>query len=302
MEQTESIAVLIPCLNEEKSIVSVIEGFQESLPASQIYVYDNCSSDRTAELAALAGATVRSQPKIGKGNTLRKMFADIEAEHFLLIDGDGTYVPAEAPLLIKKLKEENIEMVVGRRNAMEHDQKHRLGNKAFNWLYRRLFGNDFTDIFSGYRLLSRRFVKSFPLTSNGFEVETEMSVHASQLNIPCGEVDVSYHPRADGSESKLRTFPDGFKVLRSIFTLLKDNRPILLFGGIASLLTIAALIVGIPVVISFAETGLVERLPSAVLSSALIIVALIQFSLGLLLDSVARGRLELKRLSYLQAK
>ena len=300
MDRTENLAVLIPCLNEEESIFQVVTSFQISLPQAQIFVYDNGSSDSTYERALEAGASVRMHPQIGKGNVLRRMFAEIDADYYIIIDGDNTYDPADAPSLLKKLQEENLDMVVGRRKSEIGSPRHATGNKLFNWLYRKLFGNGFSDIFSGYRILSRRFVKSFPAASAGFEVETEISVHASQLRLPSAEVDVSYKERSLGSYSKLRTIPDGYKVLRSMLLLLKDNRQMLLFGVLSSCFFAASLALGIPIFLDFIDTGLVERLPTTVLATGLSLISLIQLVLGLLLDSVARGRIEMKRLAYLQ--
>ena len=229
------------------------------------------------------------------------MFADVEADIYAMVDGDGTYDPADAPRLVKQLLTENLDMVVGSRlNSGDlHRTGHSLGNKAFNRLYRWLFGAGFTDIFSGYRIFSHRFVKSFPAVSTGFEIETEMSVHASQLKLPVGEVDVGYSARQEGSQSKLRTVADGWRILRSMVALLKDNRPLALFGGLAVVSFAAAIALGVPVVVDFSQTGLVERLPTAVLATGLVLVGLLETTLGLILESLARSRIEVKRLAYL---
>ena len=280
----------------------VVAGFQTSLPHADIYVYDNGSTDATIERAASAGAVVRTEPSVGKGRVVRRMFADIDADVYLMADGDGTYDTAEASLLVKRLVSDQLDMVVASRTDAGGRAGHAIGNRAFNRLYRWLFGTEFTDIFSGYRALSRRFVKSFPAASSGFEIETEMSVHASQLRLPVAEMDASYRARPVGSESKLRTFADGWRILKAMVALLKDNRPLLMFGLLAATSTTAALGIGIPVVLDFARTGLVERLPTAVLASGLALVGLVQLALGLILDVVAKGRIEAKRIAYLQSR
>lgn len=292
----------MPCLNEERTVGDVVAGFQTSLPHADIYVYDNGSTDATIERAASAGAVVRTEPSVGKGRVVRRMFADIDADVYLMADGDGTYDTAEASLLVKRLVSDQLDMVVASRTDAGGRAGHAIGNRAFNRLYRWLFGTEFTDIFSGYRALSRRFVKSFPAASSGFEIETEMSVHASQLRLPVAEMDASYRARPVGSESKLRTFADGWRILKAMVALLKDNRPLLMFGLLAATSTTAALGIGIPVVLDFARTGLVERLPTAVLASGLALVGLVQLALGLILDVVAKGRIEAKRIAYLQSR
>lgn len=274
---------------------------REAIPGCDIWVYDNNSTDETAKNASGAGAFLKFESDIGKGNVLRRALAEVKAESYVIIDGDGTYDPSEAPMLLKILLEEDLDMVVGCRSGSINRSGHRFGNAVFNRLYRWLFGEGFNDIFSGFRVLSRRFVISFPSSSKGFEIETEISVHASQLRLPVSEVEVSYKDRPAGSESKLRTGTDGWQILRTMFKLLKENRPLFLFNTLALVTFVVAATLGIPVVVDFAQTGVVERLPTAVLSSALIVLSLIQSAIGLLLDAVARSRIETKRLVYLGA-
>ncbi len=296
-------AVLIPCLNEAATVGSVVAGFKAALPGCHVYVYDNGSVDGSAEIAHSAGAVVRSEPSPGKGEVVRRMFAEVDADVYLMADGDGTYDPLDAPLLVERLVEGSLDMVVGSRVSpagTSGRRGHAFGNRAFNRLFRRLFGAGFSDIFSGYRAFSRRFVKSFPAAASGFEIETEISVHASQLRVPVAEVPISYGPRSVNSSSKLRTVSDGTRILRAMAALLKDNRPLALFGWIATVCAVAALVLGVPVVASFARTGLVERLPTAVLATGLVVVGLLLWALGLILDSIARGRIEAKRLAYLR--
>jgi len=296
------IAVLIPCRDEEATVAGVVTGFSASLPGCEVYVYDNGSGDDTADLAREAGAVVRSEPLPGKGGVVRRMFAEIDADIYVMADGDATYDPSEAAMLVEHLLADGLEMVVGARAGIRSDAGrtgHAFGNRMFNRLYRTMFGSGFTDILSGYRAFSRRFVKSFPAVSSGFEIETEMSVHASQLRLPVGEMEVSYGKRFDGSNSKLRTVADGTNILRAMFVLLKENRPMAFFGWIAAVFLTAALVFGVPLGITFAQTGLVPRLPTAVLATGLVLMSLLSFVTGLVLDSLAKGRLEVKRLAYL---
>jgi Glycosyltransferases involved in cell wall biogen esis len=295
--------VLVPCRNEEATVGDVVAGFSASLPGCVVYVYDNGSLDATATRAAEAGAVVRFEGSPGKGGVVRRMFAEVDADIYVMADGDGTYDPAQAALLVKRLESDGLDMVVGTRAGVRTDAGragHALGNRMFNRLYRALFGSGFTDILSGYRAFSRRLVKSFPAVSSGFEIETEMSVHASQLRLPVAEVEVSYGTRPDGSVSKLRTVADGTNILRAVLVLLKENRPLVFFGAIAGMLFTAALILGVPLAVTFAQTGLVPRLPTAVLATGLVLMGLLSGASGLILDSIAKGRLEVKRLAYLQ--
>ena len=296
------IAVLLPCFNEEATIGATVEGFRKALPGATVYVYDNNSRDRTKDIAAAAGAVVRSERQQGKGHVVRRMFADIDADVYLMADGDLTYDPAFAPAMVDLLVSEQLDMVVGTRR---HEAKaayrggHVIGNRIFTGLLAKLFGRSFNDIFSGYRVFSRRFVKSFPVLSSGFEIETEMSVHALELRMPVGEVETRYLARPEGSQSKLSTFKDGWRILRTIVTLYRVERPVLFYGGIGALLLLAALLLSVPLVLTYLETGLVPRLPTAVLVTGMTIVAVLCFFAGLILDTVTRGRREVRRLAYL---
>ena len=301
-QQQPRIAVLLPCYNEEAAIAATVAGFRAALPTATIYVYDNNSRDRTRELAAKAGAVVRSETQQGKGNVVRRMFADIDADVYVMADGDLTYDPKSAPAMVDMLVAEQLDMVVGTR---KHEQAeayrggHVLGNKLFTGLLAGLFGRSFTDIFSGYRVFSRRFVKSFPVLSSGFEIETEMSVHALELRMPVGEVETSYGARPDGSQSKLSTYSDGWRILKTIGTLYRVERPTLFYGRIGLLLLVLALILGEPLVVTYIHTGLVPRFPTAILVTGMTIIAVLCFFTGLILDTVTRGRREVRRLAYL---
>jgi glycosyltransferase involved in cell wall biosynthesis len=296
------VAVLLPCYNEEATIAATVAGFRSALPGATVYVYDNNSVDRTREVAAKAGAVVRSERQQGKGHVVRRMFADIDADVYVMADGDLTYDPAAAPEMVSLLLAEQLDMVVGTRR---HEEKgayrggHVLGNRMFTGLLSSLFGRSFNDIFSGYRVFSRRFVKSFPVLSSGFEIETEMSVHALELRMPVGEVETRYLARPEGSESKLSTYGDGWRILKTIATLYRVERPVLFYGGIGALLLIVALLLSIPLVTTYLETGLVPRLPTAVLVTGMTVVAVLCFFTGLILDTVTRGRREMRRIAYL---
>ena len=296
------IAVLLPCYNEEAAIVRTINGFRAALPGAAIYVYDNNSRDRTVELARAAGVEVRTERMQGKGNVVRRMFADVDADVYIMADGDLTYDPAAAPAMVKLLLDERLDMVVGTRLHEARDAYrggHVLGNRMFTGLLSRLFGRSFSDIFSGYRVFSRRFVKSFPVLSEGFEIETEISVHALELRMPVGEVETAYGARPEGSESKLSTFRDGWRILKTIATLYRIERPVLFYGSIGALLLIAAILLSIPLVLTYLDTGLVPRFPTAILVTGMTIVAVLCFFAGLILDTVTRGRREMRRLAYL---
>ena len=301
-KQQPRIAVLLPCYNEEAAIGATVEGFRQALPGAVIFVYDNNSRDRTREIAAAAGAIVRTETQQGKGCVVRRMFADVEADVYLMADGDLTYDPASAQQMVDTLLSEQFDMVVGTR---KHDASeayrggHVLGNRLVTRLLAGLFGQSFTDIFSGYRAFSRRFVKSFPVLSQGFEIETEMSVHALELRMPVGEIETRYLARPEGSHSKLSTFRDGWRILKAILTLYRTERPVLFFGGIAALLLIVAVILAVPLVFTYLETGLVPRFPTAILATGMTIVAVLAFFAGLILDTVTRGRREMRRLAYL---
>ena len=296
------IAVLLPCYNEEAAIAQTVAGFRYVLPTATIYVYDNNSRDRTVEVARGAGAVVRTERQQGKGHVVRRMFADIDADVYVMADGDLTYDPAAAPLMVEQVLAEQLDMVVGTR---QHEAKeayrggHVLGNRLFTGILAGLFGRSFSDIFSGYRVFSRRFVKSFPVLSSGFEIETEMSVHALELRMPVGEVTSRYLARPEGSASKLSTFRDGWRILQTIATLYRIERPVLFFGGIGAALLVAALVLSVPLVLTYIDTGLVPRVPTAILITGLAIIATLCFFAGLILDTVTRGRREVRRLAYL---
>ena len=297
-----TVAVLIPCFNEGATIGPTVKGFRSSLPGATVYVYDNNSSDRTVQVAKKAGAVVRSERQQGKGHVVRRMFADIDADVYVMADGDLTYDPKAAPEMVALLLAEQLDMVVGTRRHEEKDAYrggHVIGNRAFTGLLAGLFGRSFNDIFSGYRVFSRRFVKSFPVLSSGFEIETEMSVHALELRMPVGEVETRYLARPEGSESKLSTFSDGWRILKTIGTLYRVERPVLFYGTVALLLVAAAVILSIPLVITYLHTHLVPRVPTAILVTGMTIVAVLCFFAGLILDTVTRGRREMRRLAYL---
>ena len=296
------IAVLLPCFNEEAAIGATVAGFRAALPSATVYVYDNNSRDGTREAAAKAGAVVRGERQQGKGHVVRRMFADIDADVYVMADGDLTYDPNAAPTMVEQLLAERLDMVVGSRR---HDAKdayrggHVLGNKLFTGLLAGLFGRSFSDIFSGYRVFSRRFVKSFPVLSSGFEIETEMSVHALELRMPVAEIETAYGARPEGSHSKLSTYSDGWRILKTIITLYRIERPVLFYGGIGALLLALAVLLAVPLVITYLNTGLVPRFPTAILVTGMTIVAVLCFFAGLILDTVTRGRREVRRLYYL---
>jgi len=296
------IAVLLPCYNEEAAIAATVAGFRKALPQATIYVYDNNSRDRTREVAARAGAVVRSERQQGKGHVVRRMFADVDADVYVMADGDLTYDPKAAPGMVDLLLAEQLDMVVGTRRHEEKDayrRGHAAGNRAFTGLLAGLFGRSFSDIFSGYRVFSRRFVKSFPVLSSGFEIETEISVHALELRMPVGEVETAYAARPEGSQSKLSTYGDGWRILKTIVTLYRIERPVLFYGSIGALLVALAIVLAIPLVVTYLATGLVPRVPTAILVTGMIIVAVLCVFSGLILDTVTRGRREVRRLAYL---
>jgi glycosyltransferase involved in cell wall biosynthesis len=296
------IAILLPCYNEEAAIAQTVAAFRAALPSALVYVYDNNSRDRTREVAEAAGAIVREERMQGKGHVVRRMFADIEADVYVMADGDMTYDAAAAPGLVRRLVEERLDMVVGaRRSEVEEAYRrgHRLGNRLFTSLLAGLFGRSFTDIFSGYRVFSRRFVKSFPALSRGFETETEISVHVLELAMPVAEVVTAYGARPEGSESKLSTWRDGWRIMRTILHLFRIERPVLFYGGFAAFLAGLGLVLAVPLILTYAETGLVPRFPTAILVTGMMVVAFLSFGVGLILDTVVRGRREVRRLHYL---
>jgi len=296
------LAVLVPCYNEEAAVATVVRDFRAALPHAAIYVYDNNSRDRTVEVARAAGAIVRGEPLQGKGNVVRRMFADIEADVYILVDGDATYHAASAPTMVDRLVRERLDMVVGCRVDSEeaaYRAGHRLGNALFTGSVARLFGNRFTDILSGYRVFSRRFVKSFPALAKGFEIETELTVHALELRMPIAEMNTPYGARPVGSQSKLSTFRDGFRILRMMAVLFKDERPLQCFSIVFGLLALTSLLLAVPIARTYMETGLVPRFPTAILSTGIMLLAFLSLTCGFILDTVTHGRRELKRLSYL---
>ncbi|MCW6531723.1 glycosyltransferase family 2 protein [Sphingomonas lycopersici] len=299
---TPTIAVLLPCYNEEAAIVQTIESFRAALPEATIYVYDNNSRDRTIEVARAAGAIVRSERIQGKGAVVRRMFADVDADIYVMADGDATYDAASAPALVARMLDEQLDMVVGSRvgEATEaYRRGHRFGNALLTGMLTRLFGRSFTDILSGYRVFSRRFVKSFPVLSAGFEIETEISVHALELKMPVAEIETPYFARPEGSTSKLSTYRDGWRILNTIITLYRIERPLWFFGAIGALLLVVALILAAPLAVTYMQTGLVPRFPTAILVTGLTILAALNGFAGLILDTVVRGRREMRRLAYL---
>ena len=296
------LAVLVPCYNEEAAISSVVADFRAALPGADLYVYDNNSQDGTTPAARAAGAIVRIERLQGKGNVIRRMFADIEADAYVLVDGDATYDAASAPAMVELLLRDRLDMVNGARVSDAegaYRPGHRFGNAVLTGLVARIFGDRVSDMLSGYRVFSRRFVKSFPALSGGFETETEFTIHALELRMPIGEVPTPYRERPVGSVSKLRTYSDGFRILRTILLLVKEERPLPFFSAIAGLLLLGAVLLALPVLADFVRTGLVPRLPTAVLATGLVLLASLSLTCGLILDSVTRGRKELKRLSYL---
>jgi glycosyltransferase involved in cell wall biosynthesis len=296
------IAVLVPCYNEEAAVAAVVKGFRQALPAAQIYVYDNNSRDRTADVAREAGAEVRVERRQGKGHVVRRMFADIDADVYVLVDGDATYDAPSAPRMIDRLLAEHLDMVVGLRVDQEqaaYRRGHRTGNWMLTSFLSSVFGQAFKDILSGYRVFSRRFVKSFPVLSDGFEIETELTVHALELAMPVAEVETPYYARPEGSFSKLNTWGDGFRILNTILKLYRSEKPLRFFSAIGAFLALVSIGLAIPILVVYLETGLVPRLPTAVLSTGLMIVAVLSVSSGLVLDTVTRGRREMKLLAYL---
>ena len=297
------IAVLIPCYNEEAAISTVVCDFRAALPEATIFVFDNNSRDRTVEIAKGAGAIVRHVPLQGKGNVVRRMFADVDADAYVLVDGDDTYHAASARDMVARLFAENLDMVVSRRVTNEtaaYRQGHLLGNWVFTEFVALLFGRAFTDILSGYRVFSRRFVKSFPALATGFEIETELTVHALELRMPIEEIDAPYKSRPAGSASKLNTYRDGIRILWTILKLFRQERPLWFFGGIGVSLSLASLTLSIPLFLTYTQTGLVPRFPTAILVTGMMLVSFLLLACGLILDTVTRGRHEMKRLVYLQ--
>jgi Glycosyl transferase family 2 len=295
-------AVLIPCYNEAVAIAKVVADFRAALPSAAIFVYDNNSSDGTVEAARAAGATVRHEPLQGKGNVIRRMFADIEADVYFIVDGDDTYDARSAPAMLRLLIEQGLDMVNGARvtdTAAAYRRGHRLGNRVLTGIVQNIFGNRVSDMLSGYRVFSRRFVKSFPALSAGFETETELTIHALELKMPIGEIATPYKDRPAGSTSKLRTYSDGLRILRAIVMLVKEERPLQFFAVCAFALAVLSIVLATPVVATYLRTGLVPRLPTAVLALGLMLLSFLSLACGLILDTVTRGRKEMKRMAYL---
>lgn len=303
MMESRRIAVLIPCYNEASAITQVVGDFHGALPAADIYVYDNNSSDGTAALAAIAGAIVRREPRQGKGHVVRRMFADVDADIYVLVDGDGTYAAPSAPKMVAVLIDQNVDMVVGIRRSdgteSTYRRGHQFGNRLFSRLMGLLFAETFADVLSGYRVMSRRFVKSFPSLSKGFDIETHLNVHALELGLPCAQISTTYIARTPGSTSKLRTYRDGLHILLAMILLFKEARPFAFFGFLAALSAGLSLGLGVPIVLEYLDTGLVPRFPTAILATGLALLAAILLTAGLILDTVSRARRELKRLHYL---
>lgn len=301
-----TIAVLIPCYNEEVAIGDVVRAFAAALPQALIYVYDNNSKDRTRDVAAAAGAIVRTETLQGKGHVVRRMFSDIEADAYVLVDGDGTYDASAAPEMVRRLLEDQLDMVNGQRVEVAGEgpvgayrRGHRTGNLVLTGLVRFVFGDRIKDMLSGYRVFSRRFVKTFPALASGFETETEFTIHALDMLMPLAEVETQYRERPPGSVSKLRTYSDGFRILNTIIKLVKEERPLQFFSIAGLVLLVLGVLIALPVLVTYFRTGLVPRLPTAILAMGFVVVAFLSFTCGLILDSVARGRREAKRLAYL---
>jgi glycosyltransferase involved in cell wall biosynthesis len=299
----QRVAVLVPCFNEQASIAKVVKDFRAALPEAVIYVYDNNSTDRTAELARAAGALVRREMHQGKGNVVRRMFADVEADTYVLVDGDATYDAPSARTMIARLLQERLDMVVAARVDHEHNAYrlgHRAGNRLLTAFFASVFGANFTDILSGFRVFSRRYVKSFPVLSRGFEIEAELAVHALELELPVGEVSTPYYARPTGSVSKLSTWRDGLRIIAMIIGLYRAERPLLFFSGIGLLLAALSIVLAIPIFVTYFEQGIVPRIPTAILATGLMVLASLSIVAGLVLDTVTRGRREAKLIAYLQ--
>jgi len=296
------IAVLVPCYNEEAAVAKVVEDFHIALPAAIIFVFDNNSTDKTAQAARAAGAEVLQETHRGKGFVVRRMFSDVEADIYVLVDGDATYDASSVRRMIVRLLEKRLDMVVANRvecARAAYRAGHRTGNKLLTAFISSMFGSNFNDMLSGYRVFSRRFVKSFPVLSSGFEIETELTVHALELGLAVEEMDTPYYPRPQGSVSKLNTWRDGFRILITIVSLYRAERPLIFFTGVGAGLAVASIGLAIPIIATFLETGLVPRLPTAVLSTGLMVLAFLSIAVGLVLDTVTRGRREVKLLAYL---
>lgn len=300
--KVQTIAVLLPCFNEAGAVGKTVADFQRALPSATIYVYDNNSADGTVKEALQAGAVVRHEYRQGKGEVVRRMFSDIDADIYIMADGDDTYDASICPVLIEQLNNEKLDMIIGsrERSSGAYPKGHILGNKMFSSLINLAFDAQLNDVFSGYRIMSHRLVKTAPIFSDGFQIETELTVHALHHNMSIKEVSTQYQPRPEGTSSKLNTLSDGLKILNFILFLLRDVKPMFFFGVLSILLGLISLSLGIPVIVDFVDTGLVERLPTAVLSSSIALIAVMSFFCGLILDNVSRGRREMRILSILR--
>jgi glycosyltransferase involved in cell wall biosynthesis len=299
------VAVLVPCFNEEQAVAKVVADFRAALPQAAIYVYDNNSTDRTAEVARAAGALVRRESHQGKGNVVRRMFADVDADAYLLVDGDGTYDAPSARAMVARLIEDRLDMVVAARAEQEqaaYRPGHRTGNRLLSGFLASVFKGTFTDVLSGYRVFSRRFVKSFPVLSGGFEIETELSIHALELGLPVAEIKTPYYARPQGSVSKLSTWRDGVRILLTIFDLYRSERPLSFFTGLAVMFAFVSVGLAVPIFVTYLEEGIVPRIPTAILSTGLMLLAFLAIVAGLVLDTVTRGRREMKLLAYLEQR
>jgi len=297
-----SVAVLVPCYNEELTVAKVVQDFKTALPTAQVYVYDNNSTDRTAEFARAAGAIVRKETLQGKGSVVRRMFADVDADVYVLVDGDDTYDAKDAPRFVAELLNENLDMINGRRIARgqaAYRPGHVIGNVLLSGIVRKIFGDRIKDMLSGYKVMSRRYVKSFPGLSSGFEIETELTVHALELGMPVFEMPTMYGERSEESPSKLRTFRDGIRIIWTITRLVRAERPLEFFAGIGVLLAAISVGLAVPLFVTYWETGLVPRFPTALLSASMMLLAFNSIFAGLILDTVTRGRQEMKRMQYL---
>ena len=297
-----TIAVLVPCFNEEAAIGKVVRDFRAALPEASVFVYDNNSTDGTAAAARAGGAEVFQEKHQGKGFVVRRMFTDVEADIYVLVDGDATYDAPSARKMIARMLADRLDMVVAtrvHRQQSAYRVGHVAGNRLLTGFVASVFGPSFNDMLSGYRVFSRRFVKSFPLLSSGFEIETELTIHALELGLAVAEIDTPYYARAEGSSSKLNTWRDGFRILSTIIRLYRAERPLSLFGAIGLAFAIASVGFAIPVFVTYFETGLVPRLPTALLSTGLMVIAFLSISVGLVLDTVTRGRREAKLFAYL---
>ena len=302
MSRDMSIDVLIPCYNEAETIARVVRSFKKYLPSAIVYVYDNCSEDTTAAQAKEAGAVVKFERNKGKGNVVRQMFADIDADIYIMVDGDSTYSATDAPKMVEMIENTNVDMVVAVRKEKSekaYREGHKIGNSLFNFILKILFNSTFSDIFSGYRAFSKRFVKTFPVMTNGFDIEAELTIHALTLSIPFAEIDSEYYERPANSHSKLSTFKDGIKILLSIVNLLKETRPLFFFGIISLFMFLLSVGIAYPIIDTFLETGLVPRLPTAVLSVGIMLISFLSLTCGLILDSISQARMETKKLHYL---